>query len=128
MARNILIIDDEGLVTKSLHKMLAKEGYTAVIAACGKDAIAEYKKSEFDLIVCDVRMPGMDGIETIEEIRRLRDGLGRKNIPEVLITGYADEEKYKNALKLRVADYLFKPFDRNQFLDVIKKNLHADKE
>jgi DNA-binding NtrC family response regulator len=125
MAKNILIIDDEGLVTKSLQKLLHKQGYTAVVAGGGRAAVDTYKKSEFDLIVCDVCMPGMDGVVTIEKIRSIRDAMKRKHIPEILITGYADERKYGNALKLKVSDYLFKPFDRDKFLEVIKENLNA---
>ena len=126
MLKNILLVDDEELVIKSMKKMLGKEGYNAVAAGGGKEAITEYKHSDFDLIVCDVLMPEMDGIETIENIRKLRDEMKRKVIPEIIVTGYADEEKYLKALKLKVADYILKPFDRNQFLGIIKKHLHAD--
>jgi len=123
MAKNILVIDDEGLVTKSLKKLLAKEGYNAVVAISGQEAIEKIKNSDFDLIICDVRMPYLDGIETIEKIRGVNKELGKKPIPEILITGYADENKYKSALKLGVADYIFKPFDIKQLLDTIKRNL-----
>jgi response regulator RpfG family c-di-GMP phosphodiesterase len=70
-------------------------------------------------------MPGEDGIEAIKNIREYLDENNKKRIPEVLITGYADEEKYKNALKLKVADYIYKPFDTNDFLEVIRKNLNV---
>ncbi len=125
MEKNILVIDDEGLVTKSLKKLLAKEGYNAVVATSGQEAIEKFKNSDLDLIVCDVRMPDLDGIETIEKIRQVQKELGKKSVPEILITGYADEERYNKALKLKVADYIFKPFDTKQFLDAIKRNLDA---
>ncbi len=124
----ILIIDDESLVTRSLNKMLNKEGYNTVVVDNGNKAIDAYKGVDFDLIVCDVRMPGIDGIETIIKIRKLRDDLGRRKIPEILITGYADDEKYRQALNLKVADYIFKPFDLEQFLEIIKKNLNPKKK
>ncbi|KPK43041.1 MAG: hypothetical protein AMJ78_00315 [Omnitrophica WOR_2 bacterium SM23_29] len=123
MAKSILIIDDEQLVTKSLQKLLKKEGYNAVVATSGHEAIEKIKSSEFDLIVSDVRMPSINGIETIEKIRQIRQESGKGHIPEILITGYADEDKYKSAIKLGVRDYLFKPFDTNKFLEVIKRNL-----
>lgn len=123
MKKCVLIIDDEGLVTKSLQKLLSKQDYTAVIASSGKEAIEKVKAMDFDLIVSDIRMPEMDGIETIEKIRQLRKELGKKDVSEILITGYADEESYNKALKLKVADYIFKPFDTTQFLDAIKRNL-----
>ena len=125
MGKNILVIDDEGLVTRSLKRLLNREGYDATIAANGGEAVEKCKTSNFDLIICDVRMPELDGIETIEKIRQALSELGKKPIPEILITGYADEDKYKNALKLKVADYIFKPFDTKQFLETVRRNLNA---
>jgi len=125
MAKNILIVDDEGLVTKGLKRLLTKEGYNAVVAVSGQEAIEKFKNSEFDLIVCDVRMPELDGLVTIEKIRQLQNELAKKPVPEIIITGYADEDKYKNALKLKVADYIFKPFDTGRFLEAIKRNLNV---
>lgn len=123
MAKNILVIDDEGLVTKTLKKLLTKEGYNAVVTSSGQEAMAQMKAADFDLVVCDIRMPEIDGIETIEQIRKIQSEKGKKPCPEVIITGYADEEKYKSAVKLQVSDYLFKPFDTQQFLEAIKKHL-----
>jgi CheY-like chemotaxis protein len=125
MAKDILVIDDEGLVTKSLKKLLVREGYNTVIAASGQEAIEKLRALSFDLIISDVRMPELDGIETIEKLRQIQKELGRQPIPEILITGYADQEKYKDALKLGVADYIFKPFDTQQFLETIKRNLNV---
>jgi response regulator RpfG family c-di-GMP phosphodiesterase len=68
-------------------------------------------------------MPEMDGIETV---RLIRDYLKKSNknlIPEILITGYADLEKYNKAMELKVVDYIYKPFDRADFLLAIKKNI-----
>jgi len=123
MTKNILVIDDEGLVTKTLKKLLTKAGYNAVITSSGSEAIEKMKAEDFNLVVCDIRMPEIDGIETIEKIRQVQVDKGKTPCPEIIITGYADEEKYKSAVKLKVADYLFKPFDTQQFLDAIKKNL-----
>jgi CheY-like chemotaxis protein len=125
MAKNILVVDDEGLVTKSLKKLLAKEGFNAIVAKDAKEAIEQFKSQKIDLIVSDVKMPEMDGIQAIEKMRQLQKEAGRKPIPEILITGYADEEKYKNALKLGIKDYIFKPFDTGQLLETIERNLNA---
>lgn len=123
MAKNILVVDDEGLVTKSLQKLLKKEGFGVVVVAGGEEAIEQCRTSDFDLIVCDIRMPGLDGIGTIEKIRQLQKEEGKKSIPEIFITGYADEEKYKTALRLKVADYIYKPFDTREFIEIVKRNL-----
>jgi len=123
MAKKILVIDDEELITKSLLKLLDKEGYNTSIARSGEEAVNRVKESDFDLIICDIRMPEMDGIEMIKKIRSHLKKMSKKPIPEVLITGYADKEKYEEAMGLKVADYIYKPFDMLDFLRVVKKQL-----
>jgi CheY-like chemotaxis protein len=123
MAKNILIIDDEELVSQSLRRLLKKEGYNALIAKSGSEAIEIVKETELDLIISDVRMPGLDGIETITQIRAILENLKKKPIPEIIITGYADADKYEKAGNLEVVDYLYKPFDNAEFLRVIKKSI-----
>lgn len=123
MAKKILIVDDEELITRSLQKLLKKEGYDITISQSGQQAIERVKTQDFNLIILDVRMPQMDGIETVEGIRKYLKEQGKPPTPEIFITGYADEEKYKNALKLGVTDYIFKPFDTQQFLEAIKRNI-----
>ncbi len=121
--KKILIIDDEEIVTNSLQKLLKKEGYQTTIAKSGSEAIEKVKRTDFDLIICDVRMPQMDGITTIKEIRRYLKENNRPQPPEVVITGYADLDKYQAAMDLEVADYLYKPFDTQDFLKIVKKNI-----
>ncbi|MCM8781248.1 MAG: response regulator [Candidatus Omnitrophica bacterium] len=128
MAKNILVIDDEGIVTKSIQKLLRKEGYHTVIATSGQEAIEQCKISDFDLIVSDIRMPQLNGIETIQKIRQVMQEQKKKPVPEILITGYADEDSYKKALNLKVTDYIYKPFDTKEFLDTVKRNLDVAKE
>jgi len=121
MAKKILIIDDEELITKSLLKLLSASGYSVVVVRSGADALAKVKEEDFDLIVSDVRMPGKDGIDTITEIRSYLSEKGKEQVPEILITGYADAQKYEQAMKLGVTEYLYKPFDREDFLCIVKK-------
>ncbi len=123
MAKRILIIDDEEMITKSLQKLLNKKGYAATIVSGGREALNEIKTSEFDLVVLDIRMPQMDGIETIRSIREHLSFAGKKPIPEIVITGYADEDKYKNAVDLKVSAYIYKPFDTQEFLSIIERTL-----
>ena len=121
MAKKILVIDDEELITKSLLKLLSAQGYDATVVPSGKDALEKIKKADFDLIISDVRMPIIDGIETIKQIRAYLAISKKKAIPEILITGYADMDTYKEAENLKVADYLYKPFDTQDFLKAVKK-------
>jgi CheY-like chemotaxis protein len=123
MAKKILVIDDEELITKTLLKLLSNEGYGATVVKSGKEAVEKVKETDFDLIISDVRMPEMDGIETVKQIRAYLEKSNKKPIPEVLITGYADMDKYTSAMELEVADYLYKPFDTADFLKIIKKTI-----
>ncbi|MFA6216255.1 MAG: response regulator [Candidatus Omnitrophota bacterium] len=123
MAKHILIVDDEPLVSKTLVKLLQKQGFIAEVAESGEDALDVIKKDDFDLIITDVRMPGMDGVEMIKKIREYRKHAGKPAVPEIMITGYADIDKYEAAMKLKVKEYMYKPFDNRKFLDIVHKIL-----
>ena len=125
MSKKILIIEDEQIITKSLQRLLKKEGYQVEISNNGADALEKIKNDDFNLIVSDIRMPDMDGIETIKAIRKYFVEQGKSLVPEILITGYADESKYQEALELKVADYLYKPFDIKDFLEAVRRNINA---
>jgi CheY-like chemotaxis protein len=125
IAKNILLVDDEIMITKSLQKLLKKEGFNAITSQTGQEAIEKIKTQHFDLIVSDVNMPQMDGIELIENIRAYLKAQSKPPVPEILITGYVNEEKYKYAAELKPADYIYKPFDRSHFLETVKRNLNA---
>ena len=121
MSKAILLIDDEKIVTRSLSLLLKSAGYDATVAHSGTDALDKVKKCDFSLIICDVRMPELDGVETIKEIRAYLQSSNKKLIPEILITGYADADKYEKAMDLNVADYLYKPFDNQDLMSMVKK-------
>jgi len=123
MRKRILLIDDEDLVVRSLSRLLGKGGYEVLVCRSGKEALNVVEQQDVDLIVCDVRMPEMSGIETIESIRKIYKKRERSSVPEILITGYADETLSKKAEELRVAEYIYKPFDLKAFLACVAKNL-----
>ncbi|PIV39621.1 MAG: DNA-binding response regulator, partial [Candidatus Omnitrophica bacterium CG02_land_8_20_14_3_00__42_8] len=81
------------------------------------------KETTFDLIISDIRMPGTNGIEAISQIREYLKQDKKAQVPEIFITGYASEENYKQAIQLKVAEYIYKPFDMNELLDIIKRHL-----
>jgi len=110
MVKKILIIDDEELVIESLKKLLKKKGYESEIARNGEEAISKVKEGDFNLIISDIRMPEKDGIETVKEIREILKQANKEKIPEILITGYADEERMEEAEKLNVAGTLVMVF------------------
>ena len=120
--KKILLIDDEELVLKSITKLLEKEGYEVEACPSGERAMEKARQKNFDLIVCDLRMPKPDGIETLKSIRSLfREK--KCAAPEIVITGYTDERTNQEVEKLRVAEYLLKPFDLREFLAAVRKAL-----
>ena len=125
MAKKILLIDDEELVIKSVSRLLNKEGYEVLVSRSGEDAIEKAKSEAIDLVVCDIRMPKLSGIETIKKIRELRRTAKQNPVREILITGYAEEATNREAESLRVAEYIYKPFDLRDFLACVKKNIEA---
>jgi len=127
MRKKILVIDDEGLVTASLRNLLSKSGYDVDIANNAQTAMDKVKASGFDLIISDIKMPEINGIEIVQKIREYLRQEDKPAIPEILITGYADKENIEQAEKLKVNDFIYKPFNINEFLDTVKKNLeHAN--
>jgi DNA-binding NtrC family response regulator len=103
-AIRVLLVDDEELYVESLAKVLRKRGMEVSTARDGQSAISFLKDQEADVIVMDLRMPGMDGIATLAEIRR-HDTL----TPVLLLTGHIDLERVTQALKGGVAEILLKP-------------------
>lgn len=111
MGNNILVIDDEKDVCDSFQDTLPEEGYGVVTALNGEDALALVKKERPDVVLLDIRMPGLDGIEVLEKIKKID-----KNIAVVMITGYGDLKTARKAMRLGAFDYVTKPFN----LDFIK--------
>jgi CheY-like chemotaxis protein len=123
MGKKILVIDDEELIIKSLVKLLQKNGYTILTAKNGQDALVITDEESFDLIIADIRMPGMNGVETI---RSIYDNLKAKNleiIPAIFITGYADKNVEREAQTLNPIAYIYKPFDIEELVGKITKAL-----
>jgi len=118
---HILLIEDDEFFRKILTHMLEREGYGVVGASDSHHAIEAAKKNFFELIIADVRLPGgMDGIEAVAKIKGIRPEA--KSIV-IIITGYADEQAVVRALRLGVDDYIYKPFEREQFLHILERNL-----
>lgn len=123
MGKKIILIDDEDLVRKSLGGFLVKQGYEVIACEDGEEALVRVRTEPVDLIVCDVRMPRLDGIGTLKAIRFFYKTHNQRPKPEILITGYADETSEAEARKMKVAEYLHKPFDLKDFLERIQKHM-----
>jgi len=105
MNKTILIVDDEQGYRDLLSMELSDQGYTALPAAGGSDALEILKKEKVDLIITDMKMPKMDGLDVVIASRLLRPG-----IPIILMTGYAMEERVQEALERKASVCLRKPF------------------
>ena len=121
MKAKILLVDDDSLVSTSVARLLEKNGYEVAVVNDGFLAIEQIKTQTFDLIICDIRMPGMNGLETVQKIREIQKNLGRKQMAEVFLTGYAERELENQANQLKVSHYLYKPFDIKELISIIEK-------
>jgi DNA-binding NtrC family response regulator len=113
MAR-ILVIDDERAIRNTLKEILEFEGYTVDVAEDGKAGIEAVRKQPYDLVYCDVKMPGMDGIEVLEQV---------EDTTFIMISGHATVETAVEALKKGAFDFLEKPIDLNRLLVTTKNAL-----
>lgn len=120
----VLLIDDDALVVRTLQGLLRQKGYAVEIAMSGTEGIEKAVAGQYDLIISDVRMPGLDGINAVEAIQRRFEGQGRRG-NFMFITGYAEEDAPEHAVRLGVTDFLLKPFDATQFLEAVEKNLKS---
>ena len=123
MAKRILVIDDEELIIKTLINLLELNRYEVLVAKNGRDGIAIIEEEDFDLIITDIRMPGMNGVETARSIYNLLEEQGRKRIPVIFLTGYADKDIEEKARALSPAAFIYKPFDMPVLLGKIKQVL-----
>lgn len=123
MAKKILVVDDEELIIKSLRKLLEKNKFTVFVAKKGQDALAMIEEETFDLIIVDIRMPGMNGVETARSIYKILEKKKREKLPTIFITGYVDQQIEKEAKDLKPTAYIYKPFDIPDLVDKIKEVL-----
>jgi len=125
-SKSVLLIDDDDLVLRAISRFLANQEYKVETARNAEEALEKVEKSEFDLVITDIRMPGIDGIETIKRIRQVNSKLERPPVKEVIITGYLDTPVEQEAQRLGITDYVYKPFSIAEFLNVVKGKLQAD--
>ena len=119
MSARLLWVDDEIDLLKAHKIFLEKKGYTVVTASNGRDAITLCHNESFDLVLLDENMPGLSGLETLAEIKRLQPDL-----PVVMVTKNEAEDLMDQAIGAQIADYLLKPVNPMQILLTLKKNIH----
>ena len=114
MSHTILVVDDESQITKVLRGYLEQSGYRVVIASDGAMALAQYKHEKPDLVLLDLGLPQMDGIEVA---RRLRS---TSNVPIIMITARVEETDRLVGLELGADDYITKPFSPREVVSRVR--------
>jgi len=111
----VLLVDDETIFTKNMSKLLKNRGYETTAVNSGDAAIQELEQHPFDVIVLDLKMPGMDGITTLKEIMKL--GLFTETL---ILTGHGSIDSALEAMKLGAYDYLTKPCEIDELVAKIE--------
>ncbi|PRP65990.1 sigma-54-dependent transcriptional regulator [Nonlabens agnitus] len=116
----ILIIEDESAIRRVLTKILTEESksYQVVEASDGLEGIELAKDNDYDLILCDIKMPKMDGVEVLTAIKKIKP-----EIPVVMISGHGDLDTAVNTMRLGAFDYISKPPDLNRLLNTVRNAL-----
>jgi len=112
---NILIIDDEKAIRKTLSEILSYEGYKIDEAADGEEGLKKLREKEFDVVLCDIKMPKVDGIEFLEKSKDING-----DTPIIMISGHGTIETAVEAVKKGAYDYISKPPDLNRLLITIR--------
>ena len=112
---SILIIDDEKSIRKTLNEILSFEGYKIDEAADGEEGLKKFKEKNYDLVLCDIKMPKLDGIEFLERAKEINDGT-----PIIIISGHGNIETAVEAVKKGAFDYISKPPDLNRMLITLR--------
>jgi two-component system, NtrC family, response regulator AtoC len=113
----ILIVDDDKLMKKPLKQILSGK-YHVTTAGSGEEALVKFREQPVDLMLLDVRLPGMDGIETLKAVREMD-----KDILVIMMTAYEDVRTVITVMKMGVFDYLVKPFDMDEIEIIVERAL-----
>jgi len=116
----ILIVDDEKNITSSFKKILEEEGHKAFIASSAEDGIKIAKDNAMNLVVMDIRMPGMSGLEAFSKFKEMDN-----KIPIIIMTAFGTTDTAIEAMRLGAYEYIIKPFDIPQMKKLIEKALEA---
>src|SRR5882672_3472922 len=118
----ILLIEDDASIVAGLKKELQVEGYDVAVAARGDTGLAQAKEHPFDVVITDLKMPGLSGLELVEQLHAVKPKL-----PIIVMTAFGTTETAIEATKLGAYDYLLKPFDMAELLDLVAKSVACNR-
>ena len=116
----ILVADDDAVIREGLRRILTAEGYDVETVSNGRAALERLDEKSFKLLVTDLKMPGMSGLEVLQSLRACQPEL-----PVVLITGYAAIDNAVEAMKNGATDYLSKPFANDELISKVKNAMES---
>src|SRR3982750_2139471 len=112
---NILIIDDEKSIRKTLSEILSFEGYKIEEAGDGEEGLKKFTEKTYDVVLCDIKMPKLDGIEFLDKAK-----LANADVPVIMISGHGNIDTAVEAVKKGAFDYISKPPDLNRLLITLR--------
>lgn len=115
MAQKILVVDDERAIRRSLNEILTMEGFKVEEAVDGADALEKIKNNNYDCVLCDIKMPQVDGLEVLEQVQEMKP-----DVPVIVISGHGSIDTAVEAVKKGAFDYISKPPDLNRLLITIR--------
>ncbi len=113
----MLVVDDERAIRDTLREILEDAGYEVAVAEDGVKALEQFNQERYDVVLCDIKMPGMDGIELLDKLQ------AESEVPVVMVSGHGTIETAVDALKRGAYDYIEKPLDLNRLLVSIRNAL-----
>ena len=117
---SILVVDDERSVTDMLTENLKEEGYRCVTAATGEEALKKISENNIDLMILDLKLPGISGIDVLKEVRAVHP-----EVPVIIVTAAGDAQTAVEAMKIGAIDYITKPFELERVNDSVSLALKA---
>jgi DNA-binding NtrC family response regulator len=116
----LLVVDDEAMIRRTLLRKFQKEGYTVVDVATGEEARAQFEQDTWDAVLLDINLPGVNGLELLKEFRAIS-----KDTPVIMMTGNADINYVVQAMKDGAYDYITKPFNLEEVVLAVRKALEV---
>src|SRR2546422_11770078 len=119
----ILLIEDDASIVGGLKKELRVEGYEVTVAERGDNGLAQAKEQPFDVVITDLKIPGLSGLELVEQLHA-----SKPKLPIILMTAFGTTETAIEATKLGAYEYLLKPFDMAELLDLVAKSVASNRQ
>ncbi len=116
--KRILVVDDNENIRVILKQMLEDGGYEAETAKGGEEALESMSLRRFDMLIADINMPGMTGIELLEKTKR-----AYPNMPVIFVTAYRKDKSLVRSVNIGLSDYIEKPFKMDEVLSIVKEHM-----